>query len=110
MAFAFDRSSYQAEILTLELNGREAELSDWFQRIEAYEREMEMQKLLSQMTAENQRAYLSLANSHKEDGTGPVSGILRTNGFEIDLPVSEKSVMTRYTVIGKEASRLNHRC
>ena len=110
MGFAADTRGWWAKMVTLILNGRQADLSEQFKRIQAYEREMEMQKMFSKMTPENQRAYLSLANSHKEDGTGPVSGILRTNGFEIGLPASEKSDMTRYIAIGKVASRLNHRC
>jgi hypothetical protein len=70
---------------------------------------MEIQKAFSQMTPDNQHPYLSLANSHKEDGSRPLSGILRTNGFGIDLPTFKYDT-TKYTAIGKEASRLDHRC
>jgi len=39
MAFAVDLSSrYRTKISTMILNGSEAELSDWFQRIQAYKR------------------------------------------------------------------------
>ena len=35
------------------------------------------------MTDENRKAFMALANSHTEDGSGPILGIIRTNGYKV---------------------------
>ncbi|KAG5641993.1 hypothetical protein DXG03_003822 [Asterophora parasitica] len=35
------------------------------------------------LDAETQTAFLDLVNSHREDGSGPILGVIRTNGFEV---------------------------
>jgi hypothetical protein len=43
-----------------------------------------MEATFGRMVKENQEAYLALANSHLHDGSGPLSGISRTNGFGLE--------------------------
>ncbi|KIM41547.1 hypothetical protein M413DRAFT_71955, partial [Hebeloma cylindrosporum] len=69
-----------------------------------------LEKALSGMTPENKRLYLSLANSHEKDRFGKLFGILRTNGFEIELPFSRESMKCKYSMVGNKASRFNHSC
>ncbi|RXW17136.1 hypothetical protein EST38_g8724 [Candolleomyces aberdarensis] len=67
-----------------------------------------------QMTAEAREGYMSLANSHKNDGSGPVFGIVRTNGFGIEfgevLPGLDEDYKTGYAAVARIGSRFNHSC
>ena len=59
--------------------------------------------------------YKALANCHKNDGSGPIVGIQRTNGFRVgiyDADGKEINLTAKraYTCVGADASRLNHRC
>lgn len=66
-----------------------------------------LQPCFARLTPENQAAYRALANSHTKDGSGPLLGVIRTNGFGVSL---EEGRPNRYTAVYKEASRINHRC
>ncbi|KAJ6491783.1 hypothetical protein C8R47DRAFT_1271535 [Mycena vitilis] len=65
------------------------------------------------MHPENQAAYMALANSHKHDGSGPITG-MRTNGFAVEclqtgkfsLGEQEKERRGVFTAVCKEISRL----
>ncbi|KAJ3515317.1 hypothetical protein NLJ89_g1838 [Agrocybe chaxingu] len=48
-----------------------------------FEVEKGLQRAVSRMSDERRAALMALANSHKEDGSGPILGIIRTNGFSI---------------------------
>jgi hypothetical protein len=65
------------------------------------------------MTPELKEEFMSLANSHKHDGSGPILGIIRTNGFRVvfhqALPGVDQDFGLPYTAVGKIASRFNHR-
>ncbi|KAJ2935378.1 hypothetical protein H1R20_g1715, partial [Candolleomyces eurysporus] len=67
-----------------------------------------------QMTAEAKEGYMSLANSHKNDGSGPVFGIVRTNGFGIEfgevVPGLDEDFRTGYAAVARIGSRFNHSC
>jgi hypothetical protein len=56
--------------------------------------------------------FFLLANSHKDDGSGPISGVVRTNGFSIGfgekLPGADQDFGIGYGAVGKIASRFNH--
>jgi hypothetical protein len=70
--------------------------------------------LVNGLMDENSRQdFMSLANSHKHDGSGPTVGVVRTNGFAIQLgeklPGLDKDFVSGYGAIGRVASRLNHR-
>ncbi|RXW13223.1 hypothetical protein EST38_g12634 [Candolleomyces aberdarensis] len=69
------------------------------------------------MTSEERREFMSLANSHTHDGSGPVFGIVRTNGFGIEfrerLPGADRDFgmkMGGYGAVTKIGSRFNHSC
>jgi hypothetical protein len=73
-----------------------------------FEWEKLLQSSFDRMEPENQVAFMALANSHLEDGSGPILGVIRTNGFEVaglDDPIPEGE----YTGVGKIISRVNHR-
>jgi hypothetical protein len=42
-----------------------------------------LQSCLDQLTPESGSAFLTLANSHTKDGSGPLMGVIRTNAFAI---------------------------
>ncbi|KAJ2929314.1 hypothetical protein H1R20_g7792, partial [Candolleomyces eurysporus] len=71
-----------------------------------------------QMSSEERRDFMSLANSHTNDGSGPVFGIVRTNGFGIEfgqaLPGADRdfgsSKAAGYGAVTKIGSRFNHSC
>lgn len=45
---------------------------------------------------ENKAAFLALHNSHRDDGCGPVFGIIRTNQFGVTLVSGEEGRLPRY--------------
>ncbi|KAI0309460.1 hypothetical protein OF83DRAFT_1089052 [Amylostereum chailletii] len=56
------------------------------------------------------KAYMSLANSHTQDGSGATLGILRTNGFEAGDLCDPGLARGVYSMVGNQASRINHSC
>jgi len=80
---------------------------------------MEWEKTLEvavgRMEPENKKALMELANSHKHDGSGPILGIIRTNGFKVgggifDGPVERDDAYNAYSGVIKIGSRINHSC
>ncbi|KAF8208501.1 hypothetical protein K438DRAFT_1573997 [Mycena galopus ATCC 62051] len=67
---------------------------------------------VSRMRPENRAAYMSLANSHTKDGSGPCVGIMRTNALSIRglLPSNTTLASNVYCATCKDISRLNHSC
>ena len=65
------------------------------------------------MMPEAKEEFMSLANSHKHDGSGPILGVIRTNGFRISfnqaLPGLNEDFGLGYSAVGIIASRFNHR-
>ena len=63
------------------------------------------------MTEEDRKAFKELQNSHTEDGSPPILGVIRTNGFGIlrNFDADDFAMTGSYTAIGKIASRVNHR-
>lgn len=73
-----------------------------------------LETAFSKMTAGNQKAYKNLMNKHTQDGSGPLLGIARTNGYGIGLrdgvdEVRYEDNRNAYSAIGKLGSRINHR-
>ncbi|KAF9004306.1 hypothetical protein BDQ17DRAFT_457268 [Cyathus striatus] len=59
------------------------------------------------MSIDDQQRFMNLADCHSSDGSGPIIGRLRTNGYQVDnIPPFEVD----YTAVGKDISRLNHSC
>ncbi|THU86385.1 SET domain-containing protein, partial [Dendrothele bispora CBS 962.96] len=88
---------------------------DQIQQAQLNQLEKLMETLVDQMPKENQEAYKKLANCHQEDGSGPLLGIARTNGFPIGDYYEPKipgfpEAATRYSATFKDISRINHSC
>jgi hypothetical protein len=65
---------------------------------------------VERMRDDDKAAFMALANSHKEDGSGPIVGINRTNGLGIEgLRPGVEDETKRCVAILKHISRLNHR-
>lgn len=58
-----------------------------------HEQEKLLEILFHRMSDENQQAYMELANSHQHDGSGPILGVLRTNGFGIGTKLRNKGIL-----------------
>lgn len=76
-----------------------------------FEWEKKMRFVFERMPETHHAAYMALANSHKEDGSGPLTGVCRTNGFGVyDFQkANSKGTDEVYTAICKDISRMNHR-
>ena len=79
---------------------------------------MEWEKTLElavgRMEPKNRKDFMDLANSHKDDGSGPILGIIRTNGFRVggvvyDGPEKREDGHNAYSGVIKLGSRINHR-
>lgn len=81
------------------------------QRIIMMEHEKKLEIMFGRMSEKNQKDFKELMNSHTEDGSGPLIGVIRTNGFGVMAKIDEQDfAITRgYTAIGKIGSRINHR-
>ncbi|KAL0952324.1 hypothetical protein HGRIS_006606 [Hohenbuehelia grisea] len=64
-----------------------------------------LEAVFARVPPENQQAYLALANCHLHDGSGKLTGIQRTNGFEVK-GLGEGP----YSGVFKDISRINHSC
>ncbi|KAJ3515326.1 hypothetical protein NLJ89_g1837 [Agrocybe chaxingu] len=93
--------------------------ADQMKQITMYEFEKVLQCAAGRMGAERRAALMALANSHKEDGSGPILGIIRTNGFSIatelgdgpaPAPGQEYPPERSYSVVCDTGSRINHSC
>ncbi|EDR10226.1 uncharacterized protein LACBIDRAFT_316886 [Laccaria bicolor S238N-H82] len=67
---------------------------------------------VKRMTDENRKVFMALANSHTEDRSGPIQGIVRTNGYRVPgLYDGHEGDNTRaYTAVMNVMSRINHSC
>ncbi|KAJ6491765.1 hypothetical protein C8R47DRAFT_1121704 [Mycena vitilis] len=66
---------------------------------------------VDRMRPESKAAFMALANSHLEDGSGPCLGIVRTNGLGVSgLRPGVKGLRSKYGAIPQYISRLNHSC
>lgn len=80
---------------------RQAHISEW---------EVYLQKCYSRMEPDKKAAFDSLWNSHTEDGSGPIFGIIRTNAYSIgNLDPDSKDDNFAYSAILDKMSRINHR-
>ncbi|KAF8886420.1 hypothetical protein CPB84DRAFT_1787544 [Gymnopilus junonius] len=82
------------------------------QAVAMYEWEKQLEVAVGRMSKENQKAFKELENNHKEDGSGPLLGIVRTNGFSIEeiYDGEERTDVNSYGAILKLGSRINHSC
>jgi hypothetical protein len=76
--------------------------------------EKTLEAAVGRMESAARKAFMELANSHKHDGSGPILGIIRTNGFRVggnifDGPVKREDGYNAYSGVIKIGSRINHR-
>lgn len=81
-------------------------------KLHAAERTLEA--IVNRLSPERKARFMSLANSHKEDGSGPCMGIVRTNQLGIKLVEGEpgpdpEQAFWRYTAVGDILSLTNHK-
>ncbi|KAF8178680.1 hypothetical protein K438DRAFT_1604790 [Mycena galopus ATCC 62051] len=73
--------------------------------------EESFQIAINRMPPETKAAFMALRNSHTEDGSGPITGIVRTNGMSLEgLRPGVTDETKEYSAICKDISRLNHSC
>ncbi|EDQ99660.1 uncharacterized protein LACBIDRAFT_316178 [Laccaria bicolor S238N-H82] len=67
---------------------------------------------VKRMTDENRKAFMALANSHTQDGSGRILGIIRTNGYKVPglYDGDEDDNAGAYTAVLNVMSRINHSC
>ncbi|KDR74749.1 hypothetical protein GALMADRAFT_141092 [Galerina marginata CBS 339.88] len=84
------------------------------QMITMFEWEKQLEIAVNRMNPEDQSVFRSLANNHTEDGSGPLLGIVRTNGYSIydlyDGRDRHPEDATAYTGVANIGSRINHSC
>ncbi|KAF4590780.1 hypothetical protein EYR40_009377 [Pleurotus pulmonarius] len=78
---------------------RQKQEAAWFESEKIYKLAFE------RMEPEDKETYMKLYNSHKHDGTGPILGISRTNGYGVFALQGDD-----YVGVFKDASRINHSC
>ena len=76
--------------------------------------ETHLQRAVNAMLPENKEEFMKLANQHTQDGSGPIFGIVRTNGYGIgpEFYDGDKVLPNQtntYSAIAKLGSRINHR-
>ncbi|KAJ7030043.1 SET domain-containing protein [Mycena alexandri] len=83
-----------------------------FVRLSLEENEKHLEVALERMRPEDSEAFRELANCHKEDGSGPLMGIVRTNALEVTgiLPPGANEERQAYGATLRYISRLNHSC
>jgi len=84
-----------------------------FQQVVMFEYESMLEKVIERLSRGNQAAFRALHNAHTGDGSGPLLGIIRSNGYGIGnlYDGSDSSDTTScYGAVCKIGSRINHRC
>ncbi|KAK0433423.1 hypothetical protein EV421DRAFT_1997324 [Armillaria borealis] len=85
-----------------------------------------MRSVFGRMSEESKNVFMDLRNSHLHDGSGPILGVVRTNGYGLGDDLKDKTKETekllestpddfkhkvgRYTSVYKDLSRVNHSC
>ncbi|TFK31444.1 hypothetical protein BDQ12DRAFT_136598 [Crucibulum laeve] len=78
-----------------------------------FEWEKNLEICVKRMFPENRKAFYALTNSHTEDGSGPVIGRIRTNGFGLGDGFYDKECGVTaggYSATCDKMSRINHSC
>ncbi|KAK0433555.1 hypothetical protein EV421DRAFT_2063169 [Armillaria borealis] len=77
-----------------------------------FEWERQLDLAFKRMPKEHQTAFMALHNSHTQDGSGPLMGVIRTNGYGLAGLHDEARPGPggAYSGVFNELSRLNHSC
>ena len=89
-----------------------------YMKIMLFEWEQLLEAAAGRMDPERRAKLMALANCHLEDGSGPINGIVRTNGFSAGNlcdgddtePTGKYRAARLYSVVCDIGSRMNHRC
>ncbi|TFK28252.1 SET domain-containing protein [Coprinopsis marcescibilis] len=89
--------------------GAEAMTEEELQAYSLIELEKTLQRVVQdKMLEADRKEFMKLANSHKEDGSGPITAIVRTNRHEI--VIDAKVGLEGDSAVSRVGSRVNHRC
>ena len=99
------------------VNYNDYSLAD-YTKIAMFEREQQLEAAAERMEPETRARLMALMNSHAEDGSGPINGIVRTNGYQVsnlrdgdgEFKENDLSNPHYYSVVCDVGSRINHRC
>ena len=89
-----------------------------YTKIVMFEREQQLEAAVGRMDPDTKARLMALMNSHLEDGSGPINGIVRTNGYAVDnfwdgdVQPDENNPAYHYyfySVVCDVGSRINHR-
>ncbi|KAF7289375.1 SET domain-containing protein [Mycena indigotica] len=70
-----------------------------------------LEVVLKKMRPADREAFMSLANSHLTDGSGPIAGRIRTNSLGLDgLCPAMTGPMAQYSSVPHYISRMNNSC
>ncbi|KAH8096672.1 hypothetical protein BXZ70DRAFT_1009669 [Cristinia sonorae] len=83
--------------------------SSQVKQVELADSEVIAASAVDRLQPHRKEAFFKLANSHLHDGSGPIIGRIRTNGFGQDW-VGKSDVQDMYCIVCDEGSRLNHSC
>ncbi|KAK0433396.1 hypothetical protein EV421DRAFT_1910077 [Armillaria borealis] len=78
-----------------------------------HQAEKVMCPIFKRMREEDKKAFMELHNSHLQDRSGPILGVIRTNGYVFgDEAETNTNASTKenHTSIFKDLSRVNHSC
>lgn len=79
------------------------------QQIVMYEFESVLETAVARLPPQDQADFKALHNAHADDGSGPLLGIARSNGYAIDSLYDSSNKRADYGAICKIGSRINHR-
>ena len=85
------------------------------QKIMLVQSEKMLEIAFNRMNDQDKKRYMGLINDHKEDGSGPLMGILRTNRYGLDNNLvdgpngASVTALMRYSAVCDKGSRINHR-
>jgi len=87
-----------------------------YTKIMLFEKEQKLEVAVGRMQPDRRAKLMALTNSHLEDGSGPIHGIVRTNGYGVQKlydgdgqPEGGESNLRHYSVVCDVGSRINHR-
>jgi len=102
---------------TSDINPQDYSLAD-YTKIVLFEREKLLEVAVGRLEPERRARLMALMNSHSEDGSGPINGIVRTNGYavsnlwdgDVKPDNADGSSPHYYSVLCDVGSRINHSC
>ena len=88
-----------------------------YSKIVMYQREKQLEVAVGRMDPDTKSRLMALMNNHLEDGSGPINGIVQTNGYAVnnlwegtaEPGEDDASNQLYYTVVCDVGSRINHR-